>query len=864
MLKQTFSHRCLLSRAADVRAFVRGAAALAALLVEGRSYSFEMMKGVAQNFLPTRRQVCFLVVFLSFLASFVPFSSAFSRAEAKAFGGGFREAAAPPGGGGRLAGTLSGYVYDELNGLPIPEAVIRLRPVFFQKEKMPLGEAGQEVVVRTDSTGYFSLAVPNLQPQVWELTLDKEDYESLELRYRRLPKEAQFFRLKMQALQLETVVVSSLQHEKRGPTSSTTLAAKKIEESYVGENMGFLLQRHTPSFIALGQSGTSFANYAGLRLRGMDETRINATLDGLPLNDMIDHGVYFSNFSDIAEGAARIKVQRGVSSSTFGSAAYAGSINIQTPTLFGRPRYGAQLTAGAFGSLKLSGEAYSGAIRPHDVGAYARFSYMRSNGYRRHSGTESYSFFSRLAKRTKNHLFSLLALLGDTRNDMSYLRSPESVLRKDPRHNPLSENEIDRFVQSLVALRHTMFLTREHVLGYTFYLGQGNGFFPFGFSVPSEEAGLPATYNQIDYRLRNTHWGLQLHAQGNALGHRLSWDVGMQGDLFFRHNEEASAPDSQSLLYADRSQKQSVQTFVKSSIRFGPWECFADLELRYVRLALLPATEFIEADIPARTWLFFNPKAGVRYGLGRHFFLYTSVGISQREPSRNDILGDTNINPGTLASAQDTNAPQSEQVVDVELGVSRDQGPLRGTLNVFYMDFSNEIAPTGLYIENFFAQLRRNIPRSLRLGVEADVIWQPGHWELRLLGTLMEARASQRPWDGNSELLGGAPQVQLQLHLGRAFRLWNQPMKLSVQGTYWDRHLLLPVAEAKVWGKPFFSLDASYGWQLGKYVHIGVQLRNGLNRRNYLGGELSGTPPQAAYLPQAGRHFYATLRLSLR
>ena len=70
-----------------------------------------------------------------------------------------------------------------------------------------------------------------------------------------------------------------------------------------------------------------------MRLRGIGQERINITLNGIPLNDMIDHGVFFSNFTDISGSFESVQVQRGVGTSSNGVASYAGSVNFESANL---------------------------------------------------------------------------------------------------------------------------------------------------------------------------------------------------------------------------------------------------------------------------------------------------------------------------------------------------------------------------------------------------------------------------------------------------------------------------------------------------------------------------------------------------
>ena len=63
------------------------------------------------------------------------------------------------------------------------------------------------------------------------------------------------------------------------------------------------------------------------------------------------------------------------------------------------------------------------------------------------------------------------------------------------------------------------------------------------------------------------------------------------------------------------------------------WHLFADAQLRWARFRYLG-----DIDLGSVSWTFFNPKAGVRLDLSDRASAYLSVGRTEREPARSDIL----------------------------------------------------------------------------------------------------------------------------------------------------------------------------------------------------------------------------------
>ena len=74
----------------------------------------------------------------------------------------------------------------------------------------------------------------------------------------------------------------------------------------MGQVIPYLLDQ-TPSVVINSNSGNG-VGYTGISIRGVDQTRINVTLNGIPMNDAEDQGVYFVDLPDLASSeSARYK-----------------------------------------------------------------------------------------------------------------------------------------------------------------------------------------------------------------------------------------------------------------------------------------------------------------------------------------------------------------------------------------------------------------------------------------------------------------------------------------------------------------------------------------------------------------------------
>src|SRR5215207_3729834 len=116
----------------------------------------------------------------------------------------------------------------------------------------------------------------------------------------------------------DSIVVSAIRAEEETPVTKTDIPRAEIEEEYHGQDIP-LLMRNAPSINAHAESGVGGAGYSYITMRGVGATRINFTLDGVPLSDSEDMGAYFVDFPDLARSLESIQIQRGVGTSTFGT-----------------------------------------------------------------------------------------------------------------------------------------------------------------------------------------------------------------------------------------------------------------------------------------------------------------------------------------------------------------------------------------------------------------------------------------------------------------------------------------------------------------------------------------------------------------
>lgn len=648
------------------------------------------------------------------------------------------------------------------------------------------------------------------------------------------------------AASLEKITITAIRARDEAPISSSTLGAAEIERRSFGQDIPLLLQG-TPSLTSYSDAG-NYWGYSYLRVRGIDQSRINLTLDGIPLNDPEDQVLYFADFPDLANSLGSVQVQRGVGTSAPGTASYGGSINFQTVPLVTTPRTAElQLQGGSFGSLRGSVE-YASGLSPSGFAMYGRLSALQSSGYRRHSGMEGRSAFLSAAYVGERDLVKLIALAGLFADTLAYVGASPTELATDRRFNPLRPDEVDRFGEQVVALTYTRQLRSGASFSTTAYRLSAGGDYDVCIAQCDQPRGELWNFN-LDFAWygATTAWSVDRD--------RLRASVGVNGNTYARDHHAYARADG-SRLYLNTGHKTDASAFAKVAFDVGRLTWFGDVHGRHAAFAYTPDAN-ARIDLGTIRWSFLNPKAGVTARLSRGLDLYASYGVNSREPARSDMLaGFDNIDTSNVAFVGALDRVQPERVRDVEAG-SRHRGD-RWSLdaNLFWMDFHNEILPVGK-LSYIGTPLRTNVRSSWRRGIETDLALRPNdRIDIGLTATVMTARIA-RFTDDESGLTHVDVEPLLTPSFTAAQRIGfalTRTVTVIGAGQYYSRAQLTNTGDPAFRLPPYFIANVTTEWKLGSST-ITLHVNNLTGRRGYASGHVSFgearyyvLPPRSAFL----------------
>ncbi|WP_161890070.1 TonB-dependent receptor [Pontibacter russatus] len=621
--------------------------------------------------------------------------------------------------------------------------------------------AGANVVLENSGTGVAAgangtFSFPNLPAGNYTLKVSYLGFEQQRVAVALRRDTEVAIALQPQALRTSEVVVQATRADEHTGTTFTNVGQEEIEARNFGQDLPYLLEQ-VPSVVVTSDAGAG-VGYTGIRIRGSDITRINVTVNGIPVNDAESHGVFFVNMPDFASSVQDIQVQRGVGTSTNGAGAFGASLNIQTEQVRREAYAETDHTYGSFDTWRNNVRFGTGLIN----GKFAfdgRLSRITSDGYIDRASSDLKSFYFSGGYYGDKTSVKFITFSGKEQTYQAWYGTPEALvygnaadLQAYINRNYITgadsanlanagrsynyytyDNETDNYQQD----HYQLHLAHDFMPGLSFsgalHYTYGRGYYEqFRADDDLADYGLADimiggdTVSSTDLVRRrwldNDFYGTTYALQYNP-DSRLNATLGGAWNRYDgRHFGEiiwaryASTSNIRDRYYENDSEKTDFNIFAK--VNYGLTDklyVFGDLQLRTVRYSFLGYDNDGENITQEADYTFWNPKAGMTYSLQPGHQFYASYAIGNREPVRDDF---TESSPSSR--------PKHETLRNVEAGYRGHMGltELAGQslsadveLNYFYMDYKNQLVLTG-QINDVGAYTRTNIDDSFRQGVE--------------------------------------------------------------------------------------------------------------------------------------------------
>jgi iron complex outermembrane recepter protein len=517
-------------------------------------------------------------------------------------------------------------------------------------------------------------------------------------------------------VQIEEVNVTGSYTAVRGtPFTFQNLNSSDISFRTNGEESAVLFS-NTPSVNYYSDNGTGLG-YIYYRIRGIDQTRINTTLNGIPLNEPEDQGIYFNNYVNFLNSISSIQLIRGAGLSKPGVSSYGGSINFNSLTFSEEFSGFSKFSLGSYGTMQLSG----GVNTPN---FFINGSYSTTSGYKYNSFNDSWSTF--YGANWKD--FKWYGFVGKQKNGMGWLGEPLDSIYSDPRYNSNTSDETDDFTQV-----HNQIEWEKYGLSIKAYHTYLNGW--YDMDMAHFDSYHP--YGDLIYRLNlQSNWFGTLINYNIRAKDWLNLNGGISAYTYYRDHHGTYNKYSESepwyYEYENTGHRNELSPYVKGEFKIGSWSVYGDVQYRWTNFKYDGFAEF-----DPLYWNFLNWSAGTSLRFSKSQ-IYYGVGRTNREPTRTDLFsGWDDYDPDAY------NPVKPETALSNELGYRYLGECLILNTNIYYMDFQNEIVLNGQVGPNAIV-LHQNAAKSFRSGLEIDGVYKfYNGFELRLVSSFSYNRIAQ-------------------------------------------------------------------------------------------------------------------------
>ncbi len=526
---------------------------------------------------------------------------------------------------------------------------------------------------------------------------------------------------------LNEVNVNSLRAGEKTPIAFTNINKQNIEKGNLGQDLPYIISL-TPSVVTTSDAGAGIG-YTSFRIRGSDPTRINVTVNGIPLNDSESQGVWWVNMPDFSSSIENIQIQRGVGTSTNGSSAFGASVNLKTGDLRRDPYFTTNNSIGSFATLKNNIDFGTGLI-DNTFAFNGRISKISSDGYIDRATSKLNSLFLQAGCFRESYAVKAIIFTGNERTYQAWNGVPLNFLDTNRTFNAYTyENEIDNYEQTHYQLHYIKQLSKITSLNAAMHYTHGEGYYEqYKAGQDFEDYNLENiiiandTLNSTDLIrrkwLNNDFSGLTYslnHKMGNLdliLGGASNRYIGQHyGNIIWAVYSSNGAINHQ--YYWDKAEKQDNNFYAKANYKYSDaTNLYIDLQNRRINYLFEGYDKNSILSEQEVTHEFFNPKLGIFHELKPNQSVYVSFAVANKEPNRNDYVENNT-----------DEYPTHETLYDTEIGYKKSGEKLSLGVNIYHMKYKNQLVLTG-EINDVGTYRRANIDDSYRKGIEIEGLYK--------------------------------------------------------------------------------------------------------------------------------------------
>ena len=683
--------------------------------------------------------------------------------------------------------------------------------------------------------------------------------------------------IKKDTIKLNEVIVEATRATKNAPFTQSNVSKKVLKKRNLGQDIPVLL-KYLPNIVTTSDAGAG-VGYTGIRVRGSDATRVNVTINGIPLNDSESQGTYWVDLPDFASSTQSIQLQRGVGTSTNGAGAFGASLNLLTDGISQNPYAEINNTLGSFNTHKHTVKFSSGLLNKHFELA-GRVGLIKSDGYVDRANSDLKSFYLSGTYSGDKTLIKALAFGGHEITYQAWWGIDKATLENDRTFNYAGaiyddkwnvvdyyKDQVDNYKQDHYQLHinHSFsdFWTGTMAFHYTKGKGyyeeyqQGQDVAEYGLS-PIMVNGSPMATTDLVRRkwLDNDFYGTTFSLKYNNLNNvKLifggAWNS-YKGDHFGRviSGEFIDRASLFKNYYFNVGDKTDFNIYSKIDYKLNDkFSLFGDVQFRTLNYTIKGVDSDLSTLNVKDNLSFFNPKLGINFNINSASSFYLSYAKAHKEPGRTDYRGVSKL-------------PNPENLDDYEGGYRLHKKGLTINTNLYYMHYKNQLVLTGA-IDDVGNFIRANSGKSYRLGLEFDAqiklsssfSWQPN------VALSTNRNVDFKEINGASVNLLGNTSISFSPDVVLGNALVFEPSKsfsLSILSKYIGEQFM-GNTELEVSKLPsYFTTDLNFVYNIYpksvfKEINITGLVNNLFDEKYVSNGYMWGTTPY--YYPQAGVNF---------
>ncbi|MBD0401998.1 TonB-dependent receptor [Flammeovirga sp. EKP202] len=585
--------------------------------------------------------------------------------------------------------------------------------------------------------------------------------------------------LKMEAdaIGLEEVeVMASIAVDRKTPVAAASISAEDIETKVGNQEFPQVL-KSTPGVYVSGAGG-GFGD-SRISLRGFDSENVAVMINGVPVNDMENGKVYWSNWAGLNDVTKTMQVQRGLGASKLAVPSVGGTINIITKATDAQKGGSVYMGVGNDGYFK-TGLTLSTGLMKNGFAVTTSLSRTLGNGYVDGTPFEGYSYFLNVAKQiNKKHTLSFTTFGAPQSHGQrrTYL-TDEEYNKYGNRYNAdwgykdgkAFNTNVNSYHKPQMSLNWYWTINDKTDLATTAYVSVGrgggtgltsnapygqqlnvndfrneNGIIDFDAFVRANQEQFKNSNGQYSSVFRKSHNNHLWAGAVSTLTHKANDYWTITGGIDLRNYKGQHYQTVEDLMgndyYIDRSNQSTGPRKVRVGDKMGynndgivQWQgLFGQVEYSKDQLTWFMSAaashqaykridyfKYKEGTKETDWQSFFGGsiKTGANYNIDEHHNVFINAGFISRQPFMNAVF----LNYKNDINKKATN----EKILSGEIGYGYRTKGFRVNVNAYYTLWKDKAFTKTVYDTNGQSYTANLLGvDALHKGIELDAVWQP-------------------------------------------------------------------------------------------------------------------------------------------